>query len=98
MIANDFAHLSTQLSTAKRLAVARSHATNIYIYIYKYINSLLKYSKGGDKTSQYSHLVVLLQNWGPDNWVYRLPIMTHETALETAGILFREHCFRRENQ
>ena len=31
---------------------------NIQIYIYIYGNSLLKYTEGGDKTSQYSYLVV----------------------------------------
>ena len=36
-----------------------------------------KYTEGGDKTSQYSYLVVILSNWVPDNWVYRLPIMDH---------------------
>ena len=38
-----------------------------------YGNSLLKYTRGGDKTSQYSYLVAILSNWVPDNWVYRLP-------------------------
>ena len=42
-------------------------ATNIYG------NSPLKYTEGGDKTSQYSYLVVVLSNWVPDSWVYRLP-------------------------
>ena len=40
-----------------------------------YGNSLFKYAEGGDKTSQYSYLVVILSNWVPDNWVYRLPTM-----------------------
>ena len=35
-----------------------------------YGNSLLKYTEGGDKTSQYSYLVAILSNWVPDNWVY----------------------------
>ena len=34
-------------------------------------NSLLKYTEGGDKTCQYSYLVVILSNSVPDNWVYR---------------------------
>ena len=37
-----------------------------------YGNSLLKYTEGGDKTSQCSYPVVILSNWVPDNWVYRL--------------------------
>ena len=45
----------------------------IYIYIYMYVSSLLNYTKGGDKTSEYSHLVVILSNWVWYNWVYRLP-------------------------
>ena len=44
---------------AKMLAADQSNATNI--------------SGGGDKPSQYSYLVVILSNWVPDNWVYRLP-------------------------
>ena len=44
--------------------------------IYKYIRkSLLMYTEGGDKTSQYSYLVVILSNWVPDNLVHRLPIL-----------------------
>ena len=45
----------------------RKQYTNIYV------NSLLKYTEGGDKNSQYSYLVVILSNWVCDNWVYRLP-------------------------
>ena len=45
----------------------RNNITNIYG------SSLLKYTEGGDKTSQYSYLVVILSNWVPDNWVYRFP-------------------------
>ena len=49
----------------------------IYIYIYTKAficidgNSLLRYTEGGDKTSQYSYLVVILSNWFPNNWIYR---------------------------
>ena len=42
-----------------------------------YGNSWLKYTEGGDKTSQYLYLVIILSNWVPDNWVYRLPSKRH---------------------
>ena len=35
----------------------------------------LKYAEERDKTSQYSYVVVILSNWVPDHWVYRLPII-----------------------
>ena len=38
-----------------------------------YRNSVLKYTEGGDKTSQHSYLGVILANWVPDSWVYQLP-------------------------
>ena len=45
-----------------------------------YGHSLLKYAEGGDKTSQYSNLVVILSNWVPDNWVYQLPNLVNFAA------------------
>ena len=47
--------------------------TNIHIYIHIHGKSLFMYTEGEDKTSQYSHLVVILSNWFPDNSFYRLP-------------------------
>ena len=47
----------------KRQVFNEAFATNIYG------NSLLKYTEGGGKTSQYSYLVVILSNLVPDNWV-----------------------------
>ena len=46
-----------------------------------YGNSPLKYTEEGNKTSQYSYLAVILSNWVPDNWVYRLPICCFESTV-----------------
>ena len=47
-----------------------------------YGNSLLKYTEGGDTTSQYSYLVAILSNWVPDHWVYRFLMIASAVAKE----------------
>ena len=56
---------------------------HIYIYIHTYGNILLKYTEGGDKTSQYSYLVVILSNGVPHDWVYRSPTFMYVMFLWT---------------
>ena len=47
----------------------------------------IKATEGGDKTSQYSYLVVNLSNWVRNNWVYQLPIMSKFREWGSIGLL-----------